>query len=1209
MATVSTSRRSSVPLSKYRSFDCLILLPLALACPCIIPVSAAPQSDPFMADWVGKLCATRPALPATSAAFEATAAPLVAAKPGEWDLVLVNYRSEPVRAAAVPLESATVRAVSAVADGAIEAVTREGIVVPLLPARDGKTVVAHVPFVAAGGAMFLKLRLRAGGWPDLLRESDAGGAERRVANGLVVCESGKGGLAIGLGDSSSKDRRMLERLTFGGTLVAGTRKPVPFRLPGLRGGRERVERHQDVIRYTREHEDVADSGAELSVSVSLAPGRMAADYTVRIKNSGNTDLIIKEPLVRAFFGELMSRPDKTISQPLRRGESVIEARRPTLRLPVNFSRNAQLTNNFTLGVRDRNGYGLGMVSSEPLDYRPTLRINASEFRLSLLPTPGGKPVRLRPGGVIRTGLTLLFCSPGQDAHEWASRVYASRAGKHRDASDTSAAADSPLAVFLRTGPVLAMPIPGVHESSRSIGRLVATSGTVSCVDGRIRLVKNAEDAELLWSVKLPSGSNPRVGIEGAELSPGARLHVVASDEAGRELVRQPVSGDTPIPLPDREGSLHIALRLSGPPGAYAGMGSISIGEALLPAPALRFPRDRASITDFAFEPLWTPVENAIGHRLQVASDATFGAGTLVVDLPRENPGEPVGQALLPRLAPGDYWWRVRAWQNGPVGAWSRVGQFAVNRDYSARSVTQLINAANPKFIFHGPPELKHAIPDDLRGLVMRRGAPADAMVEDDLDVVATDSNLCALEHWFQTHKRVRGVMICERFWKVYSDDPEQRQFYTRRLRTLLLLCAKYGRVFFWSDGNGNKDHWGPLGADPEWVELFRRYHEHVVLGNKSNVWMAAHSTHSHTQGMWLTGLSSQLMSSLEWWYWRDVGFQEGLDTYAGRDHGVPRYIPPAVYVQQFLVGMCQGAAVYQIGTVHVVGDPKTSPGTVLCTPEGRGTPGFVRHILPFVRFIAGQRPIPSREEVLANLRVAVAIDGALKPEPIRRNLKYGIYEALYRGTYGFDDAPWKHHLDEKRTHNGSHLWEYVPNTGRYGMFPLIPFCVGAESATRALGAKVVTVPLSKLQDVPAVKALFDQHYPPIQSEAFTARWGEQFVVINSHENKDIDQRFIVRFPESPIRALEGSIGVHGSILGRNRAGTMNLHLDSARLERVTVLSLLCAGSKPEVSATPAAVLRRTDWDAVGRRLRVELSHASGAVDLEVRQAGTTGTTD
>jgi hypothetical protein len=252
---------------------------------------------------------------------------------------------------------------------------------------------------------------------------------------------------------------------------------------------------------------------------------------------------------------------------------------------------------------------------------------------------------------------------------------------------------------------------------------------------------------------------------------------------------------------------------------------------------------------------------------------------------------------------------------------------------------------------------------------------------------------------------------------------------------------------------------------------------------------------------------------------------------------------------------------------------------------------FTRYVEPFLRAVAEHQLVPTKEEVLENVKLAVLQDKPHEKEVYSEQQFYGPYTALYSSTYGFDQK-------------GADIYEYFPNTGRYYYFPLLPY--GTEELKRGDGSEVPLVNMSDMADKKKVKEAFDNAYKKeYDGDALVTMPGEKVFIINTNENKDITQSYRIKNPgNTKLLSLEGKIGPHAYLIGKgeNDGRSFWMQANTAYPDRDTELKFECI-AEPDVKVVPASGLIKSEWDKKTGALDITLSHAEGAVEVTLSVEG------
>lgn len=501
----------------------------------------------------------------------------------------------------------------------------------------------------------------------------------------------------------------------------------------------------------------------------------------------------------------------------------------------------------------------------------------------------------------------------------------------------------------------------------------------------------------------------------------------------------------------------IALLLPPPAALKASDQSSRPAAARLERVELMHPREGWDVTDWAVSFRWKcqcdekSGWSVLKYQLQVADEPSFAAPRLdhIVEAPHD-PAKPKywfwrqmswqPQQLLPA---GSWFWRVRV-ADEPGGPWSPPATFRVNPEHTVIAPRLELSASHPLFVFDmfnletsDTPWAAYwsFIPDDLKPCVAFQinrfgvGAPGN-----DVDYIACVqraaeagarvcigtggpdkpvghyADLAEIEWLFQHCPSVLGVTIGETFWG-YGERARQEQVYYQRL---LPLCAKYGRFLIQGDGNWERFDWDRLFAGERFdPALLRQCAAIFVPCPKTNIHYSYFEAASAVMGGWLAGLAGNMGIWSEAWYWHDVGFTEPFA--APLREGNLRKMPAIFWNQQMLTGVAAGATVLkfggessvtELGGYDAASDRFDRPAigadyTALWDARGHKTPILDRYIVPFLRGLVKHELIPTRTDVLKEIRLAV-LPGA----PADRHdqaADFGDYAPLYRATYGIRD--------------------------------------------------------------------------------------------------------------------------------------------------------------------------------------------------------------
>jgi hypothetical protein len=406
-------------------------------------------------------------------------------------------------------------------------------------------------------------------------------------------------------------------------------------------------------------------------------------------------------------------------------------------------------------------------------------------------------------------------------------------------------------------------------------------------------------------------------------------------------------------------------------------------------------------------------------------------------------------------------------------------------------------------------------------------------------------------------------------------------------------------------------------------DFIRTHADTIIWAPKNNIQWSYHHADSMVLGAWLSGLTTHLGLWSEAWYWSDAGyttvFSEEYQTQTDADFSA---MPYALWVQMQMMSASKGAVFYHFGgesgVVNDIGEYDAETDTVywgeiedgdksrgpvfgMWDMYGHALPAFSRYVAPFIEAVTEHQMIPTKAEVLAEVKVAV------RPGPVEARKGsfacYGDFSPLYLATYGIEN--W---VDTPRNMNDDEFMEaydpptgcrtdLMPGSGRYYWIPMLPHPI--EDLP---DADVHVVDLDELPDEAAVSAIFDSRYPErATGDAFISMVGDVVYITNGHENTDGAQSYSVPL-SGRVTQLAGTAHPHAYlVVKRGAAGGLVIHANANHNgpytdDRTTDLALSSATAL-SVTVTPAEALVSQDWaDGVHR---VVVSHADGAATIAV----------
>lgn len=713
-------------------------------------------------------------------------------------------------------------------------------------------------------------------------------------------------------------------------------------------------------------------------------------------------------------------------------------------------------------------------------------------------------------------------------------------------------------------------------------------------DGDGREVALRLDLNRFFTAHVAAGTGP-VEISARRMPPGkASVILLKTEQAGV----QEIDLNRAFAVTDE-----VAFVLSA-----RGPAVLSVTEILPVAPEIFSPLPDASFTDIATMFRWRAMPSVVDYDLQWSRTADFAAPVAA----RVTTSDPFPWYLpVERGLPtaGRWFWRLRGVKGDIAGAWSPVRSFTVNEDHTTQPVKRPFTAEHPLFTVEASKvtDFTSFRPDFPADLNAHIGIIAEGYVDKGLTITQfvagvdhipnpfmvrshppTWVALSDLE-WLCQHKtNFLGIQGGETLSTLYAEPRGTNVVngdadYHRRL---LRICAKYGRIYHEADGTYRDDKWQDL-MDKQGA-FIRQFGPWLVLSQKNNIIRRQFYSQSAALGLWLGGITHQQGAWEDGgFYWQNAGFGE-LGECKGERSGLLRTMPRIFWDLVFVMGIGHGSGVYcldgqtlMVSPKEIERYPKEIPRAIIWTTTGETTETFKRFVAPLIRGIVQHRLVPTRDEVLRTVKLAVFNDmkGQGDAQAWTHYVEYG---PLFAATYGFRTMG---NIDGQ-------LWEFFPNTGRYAFIPALP------QGNEPLGPGVRNVPLSELQDMARVRATFDAAYPKsYEGDALVCRVGNTLTVLNSRENEDVTESFAVPLSAGPLTGLSGRIPPHAYIVAK--LGTsIWLQANGEYPERAIDLAVGCA-RKPVWRSEPAAAMQAADWDETARTLKLRLTTAAGAVEVHL----------
>jgi hypothetical protein len=1137
-------------------------------------------------------------------------------------ITIINYATTPVYSTVVTVPSETLYEALGVATGTpVEAVTSTGAILPLYTGQDnGRDVVRLILSLGAGERIVLKLR-KAAQWGSVEKlcaaQFDAATGAASLSNGIVTFQyrNNKWGLAFAgsesVGAIKPEERQILKDCSLDLWLDSELRgrlvgmSPEMIKASGLihsndgtlAGGEAKIHPDGSVTLQLTKRFDGFAQDVEWVETYTLLPGRPVMVFNLRLGTGGDSKrylaFVQHGGAVSGKFGNLLTGKQRFGYQ---------DPREPK-RLLLDGAENGSLR----IGWRNERcwfaadselGNGVGISTTREIPNVAGSRIWGlwnTGFYTSFLDTEQvNMPYVFSKEKPLDMGFAYVGSSGGVSIWKQTRELFAAIT------KEKTPEISSPCAVYLGGTLLKAGEVEAFADTPRSSSKLM--------VDGPISRAPLTLDFqrpyELTASAEGVTAANPVRILARTLDKPENPVEVMTLDQSGEKLID--FTGITKWEGKRKTFSLEIVQPED------ARLTSLQLAPSGFKAPELVTPIDGMELTDIAVYFRWRQVKRALDYELQVSQDEAFSAPkTIIVRSEADLPYYMLKDDEL--MTPGAWFWRVRAFEPVRSGVWSAVRKMTINNDHKKKPLVTEISPENPLFTIEGHRLLdlnkfKNTIPEDLKPHVainchtkLDHIAYLKPLQEAGIKAFVRPHGPGVMSFWmpladveavFQAYPNVIGIMGGETLTSHYNGG--DMQVYVNRL---LKLCGKYGRIFYDADGTGHGENKWEVLYEKE-GSLMNEYRDYLIFAQKNNIHHRQFVSQSSVLGLYL---SKNIIAQGAWedggWYWQQTGFRK-LGDIRGQRGGDSIDMPRNFWNLTFLMGISRGCSIFsfegQTGTMQVPenyriaerGVPPRSNPAAYWTDEGELTPTFYRFLEPFMRAVINKKLVPTKEEVLKNIHLAVYNDGVPKKED--GDQYYYEWKALYEGTYGFKDYG---------VIPGT-LMEFFPDSGRYYYIPVFP------QGKVELGHGIETLPLSQLGDAKEVRERFNKAYPEwYGGDALVSIVGDTITVMNSNENRDETQTYSVPLKgRGPFEKITGKIHPHSYLMGKFEKDNQVLWLqaNAEYQERDTELVISCK-SEPKVKITPESAMKVNRWDSSTGTVTLQLSHNDGAVEVEIEK--------
>ncbi len=611
--------------------------------------------------------------------------------------------------------------------------------------------------------------------------------------------------------------------------------------------------------------------------------------------------------------------------------------------------------------------------------------------------------------------------------------------------------------------------------------------------------------------------------------------------------------------------------------------------------------------------------------LQVSPDENFEKG--VINVTTASVGRDTkniyffqdGKNKLSDLDAGTWYWRVTDEANYKLAnkkqqSWSDTRVVFINNDRRTKPVCRVIDNNHPFFharlrsnICTKPDALARVqalIPDDLKDVLildhpttwpyfledntvieyyrkvndlgypftMDLGRPDGANHENQGDRAVT---LAEAEYVFQHFENCVGITTGELFYLYFYDDQLGKIFTDAALD----LAAKYGKYYMLSDMNWRWNKWSMYS-----LQNYDRFQSNdlgkyfIPLYKTTDPWGALVCL-SAIQGMGITGMVDNYGIWSDMWCWEKFGHPGEYYTGTGKEQ---RNFPYIFNIKSFLLSISQG------GTVTAL-EPALAWGNEAIPNEN-----YYKYLIPFLRGVYEHNIMIDKQAVVDSTKAIICLD--FDPASVDITYSGDLYGDLYRSTYGI----WEGGSDPSKQ-------EIIPNSSRYGIIPFLPH----PSCPVPAGMNKYSI--SEIQTEQQAESTLGMLYPEQDpsNEAYTIDLDNTLIILNTQENEDVSQKYVVKLGDSGIKTISGDIHLMSYIMGKRSGNSYWFQANGQTKGDNTggkydisahnsIIQFHC-DSEPSVAVEQNGGVVRQIWDSDTKILTLELEHSIGAVNFTISQ--------
>lgn len=469
-----------------------------------------------------------------------------------------------------------------------------------------------------------------------------------------------------------------------------------------------------------------------------------------------------------------------------------------------------------------------------------------------------------------------------------------------------------------------------------------------------------------------------------------------------------------------------------------------------------------------------------------------------------------------------------------------------------------------------------------------------------------DDDLETFEYFFKTYPNFLGWNYAEQFWGF--DEPGDKSSSGRESRIALFarlveMSHNYGGFLtvsycgnIWSH---NLNPIAMLKSNSDLMKACEDYPEAILWLYKYTTSACFYNNESVSWGPFVSGLAKNYGVRYD-----VCGWNGALDVLLGSGHGLT--YPGAAGIGTVMEQTCVNGASVWDGPELIWSEDFQNLSTTNVNGYTRRQWGTFQNfdniwVDMFRKIIDGTMYIPSREEVVAKTKIAVAND----VEYGSSEDMYAVWSDLYDGVYKQNDP----------LNSGTGQWmenmTYFKMTGRYGAIPLVTGFY--DESSQNIPSKIKKSQYSSLwKNEDEKKSAFDALYPEVSTgDLYVNRYGNQLVTYTpySYLNGKSSASASIPLQYNTCETLELTYGKLSSGIIREYSDHINFYLNNFRNDTTTVekdvIKIKGVNSQPIYTLSTRGINNSNiveDYDSATDTYTLTVSHL-GPVDLTVNCSG------